>query len=561
MTAALHRLRPGRSDGGFVAVWFTVLLVVMLGICALAVDIVHGYQVKQHAQNAADAAALGGTVFLPGEPIEAESRAQALAGDNGFSNGSDGVTVSAVQQANPTQLEVSVTKVVETWFAKVLGFDSITVHATATADYDRPVAMGSPANTFGNQPDCSAPCTNVSGAESPQLWFNVAGPDSRKIQGDAILPTRCTDNPDNCSGENSDRDAAGYSYVIRNRGPGGSLTIDVFDPAFVHVGDRCGPDDGGSNLQQLHDNLSGTGWPDFERYQSGANEQWCTGDQYFDYGSPPNPPVPVTSYGVFYDPGTPWTSDDDVAQEGCDHTFAGFEGDLAARFLVEVADPSLEPTVTQYFRKWVTLCTIGSAQEGDYVLRVRTTAGSGHNRGAIRAARNGSLASADVSVSARGRMAIYANASGANTIFYLARVMPGAAGRSLAIKFFDTGDAAQAGTITILPPTDASVQGVGALMSFEGCTYTAPPGPSTGPPWGTATPTAPGCSVSGVHSSTWDGQWVEWNVPIPPGYSCAYTTPTGCWVRIRFQYPGGISVYDTTTWTASIGGNPVRLVE
>ncbi len=560
MRPAARRHRSAERDRGFVAVWFAMLLIVLLGICALAVDVVHAYQVKERAQNAADAAALGGTVFLPGNPVEAASRAQALAKNNGFQNGSGGVTVTAEQQANPTQLKVTVSKVVSTWFAKAIGFSAVTVHADSTADYDQPVAMGSPANTFGNQPDCSAPCTNVSGAQTPQLWFNAAGPGSRKIKGDAILSTYCADSPDNCSGGNSDHDPAGYSYAIRNDNAGGTLSVELFDPAFVHVGDNCDANNAGSQLQQLHDNLAAAAWPDFARYQSGSNEQWCTGDQYFGDDSGPNPPVPVTTYGVYYDPGTPWSAADDIAQPGCAQTFAGFRGDLAVRFPTEIATPALEPTVTQYFRKWVTLCTVGSAQEGDYVLRISTSAGSGHNRGAVRVRKNGSLGATDVSIAARGRMGIYANSTGASTVFYLARVMPGAAGRSLAIKFYDTGDAAQPGTITILPPTDATT-GAGALTSFSGCTYTPPPGNSAGPPWGTLVATGGGCSVSGVHSSGWNGQWIEWNVPIPADYSCAYSDATGCWVRIRFAYGSGVRVSDTTTWTASIGGNPVRLID
>jgi len=575
MTAGDLAQRGSAREVGFVAAWFVVLLMVLLGICALAVDIVHAYQIKERAQSAADAAALGGTVFLPANPTEAVDRALHLATNNGFRNGSEGVTVTAVQLANPTQLEVTVTKEVQTWFARAIGFSSMTVHADATADYDQPVAMGSPANTFGNQPDCRAPCTNVRGAEAPQLWFNLAGPGSRKIAGDAILSTLCSTEevggteiiPDNCATGNADHDAAGYSYAIRNVGDGGSLEVEVFDPAFVNVGDNCGDDDGGSRLKVLHDNLVAAGYSDAARYapnEPNAESEWCTGDVYYPGDAPSpggDPPVPVTSYGVYFDPGTPWSSDDDVAQQGCGRTFAGFEGDLNARFLTESADHSLEPTVTEYFRKWVSVCTITSAQRGDYVLRMWTNEGSGHNRGSIRVRKDGTLSSPDVSLAARGRMSIYANASGADTVFYLARVLPGAAGRSLAVRFFDTGDATLPGTVTILPPVDATAEGRGALASFSGCTYTPPPGSSHGPPWGAAVATAGGCSVSDVAYDPWNGQWVEWFVPIPSGYDCAYGSATGCWVRIRFQYQSGATVSDTTTWTASIDGNPVRLVE
>ena len=50
-------------------------------------------------------------------------------------------------------------------------------------------------------------------------------------------------------------------------------------------------------------------------------------------------------------------------------------------------------------------------------------------------------------------------------------------------------------------------------------------------------------------------------MPIPVGYSCDDTDPKGCWVRIEYDYGSGTTVEDTTTWTAAIEGDPVRLVE
>ena len=76
------------------------------------------------------------------------------------------------------------------------------------------------------------------------------------------------------------------------------------------------------------------------------------------------------------------------------------------------------------------------------------------------------------------------------------------------MSFFDVGDAAQAGALTILPPTDSNV---GA--SFPGCTYTPPPGNSTGPPWGTLQPTNAGCKITGVSSTNYNGQWIEFRIP------------------------------------------------
>ena len=76
------------------------------------------------------------------------------------------------------------------------------------------------------------------------------------------------------------------------------------------------------------------------------------------------------------------------------------------------------------------------------------------------------------------------------------------------------------------------------------------------------TPTAADCSVSGVSSAAgWNGQIIQWDVPIPMGYTCAFTVQTGCWLSLKFTFPSGTSVSDTTTWSATLDGNPVRIVQ
>ncbi len=148
-----------------------------------------------------------------------------------------------------------------------------------------------------------------------------------------------------------------------------------------------------------------------------------------------------------------------------------------------------------------------------------------------------------------GRIGIYANSPAANTTFYLARVLPGAQGRTLVLSFFDVGDAAQAGAITVLPPTDSNQGG-----AFAGCTFTAPPGNSTGPPWGAFQATSSGCKITNVSSANYNGQWIQVRIPIPSTYSCTYTDPLGCWLKVNFAFPA--AVQDTTTWTAQLTGRP-----
>jgi hypothetical protein len=44
-------------------------------------------------------------------------------------------------------------------------------------------------------------------------------------------------------------------------------------------------------------------------------------------------------------------------------------------------------------------------------------------------------------------------------------------------------------------------------------------------------------------------------VTLPSDYTCA----GDCWWKIHYNYPG--KTQDTTTWSARIEGNPLRIVE
>jgi Flp pilus assembly protein TadG len=553
-----RRRRIERDESGLVLVWMALFLMVLIGFAALAVDLGHGYFVAQRAQNAADAAALAGTVSLPGDFATASADALAVASANGFTDGVDGVTVLTQQQLQPTQLKVTIKQDLPTWFAKAIGFDHMTISRTATADYDQPVAMGSPSNTFGNQPDCVGTCS--SGDSTPQFWANVAGKASPKSNGDRFQASLCTSAADNCpsGGTNTDYNPDGYVYAVNNTSAGSTLTIDAFDPGFFNVGDTC-------NEASLAALFTATG---DARYQTGANGQYCTGDQYFDSGTDVSgvKHPPWTSYRVYEPDATPFTIADNVEITQCRADFPGFVGDLAAAYAAEASNGPLHTS----FRKWVNICTISGAAKGSYMVQVRTNVkadgspapdGGGHNRYSLRAGLNGSLSTGAVSIYGQERMAIYANAPGASTSFFLARITPGAAGRHLTLTFHDTGDADSPGTLQVLPPTDAKI-GITPISTFDNCQYTAPPGNATGPPFGTMIDTAPDCSVSGVsRNAGWDGQTVQWSVPIPVGYTCDFNQQIGCWLKLKFTFPSSASVSDTTTWSATLDGNPVRIVQ
>jgi hypothetical protein len=203
-------------------------------------------------------------------------------------------------------------------------------------------------------------------------------------------------------------------------------------------------------------------------------------------------------------------------------------------------------------------------QEGSYILQIRTNATAanptvynasvdtgGHNRFSIRAgfgdAGLQSVESSNLTLSARGRLPLFTNADGANAEFYLARVMPYDAGRTLRISLFDMGDVSGgAGTLQILPPAEYA-------STFSGCSFSRDGGGSLSVNAGT-------CKLSNVSASNgYQGKVVTIDVPIPGDYDCNEASGLGCWVKVLADFPGGVN--DVTTWSAAILGNPIRLVE
>jgi hypothetical protein len=541
---------------------------VILGFTAWSVDFWSWKREGARLQKAADAAALAGAVFMP-ENLNgvAFSTAVEVATKNGYTNGVGGVSVTVVQGQQPNQLKVSITENVQNIFGPVLGVDSTNVTKFGVAEYQRPVSMGSPINQFGNDPTVES--VSHGSTRYPDFWTNVFGPASNKVSGDAIQSTKCTSGVDNCSGSNSDYDPNGYFYGIDVQSSGSPLTVQAFDPEFAHVGDNCGDNNVGSNLKGasiLPANFN----PKFAvpdsatRYSPAADSPYCTGDMYYSEGADIVPWTTFTLRAPDLTPGNPTDNPVIDDADGCHPMdFPGYKGDLAAALTSTTPQAGAPALFVQYFRQWYTLCTIQNPIVGTYFLQVETNTkadgsaapyGGGANRLALRAGLGGDFQTGSVRIYGSGRIGIYANSPAANTTFYLARVLPGAQGRTLVLSFFDVGDADDAGALTVLPPTESNQDG-----QFAGCTYTAPPGNSTGPPWGAFQATDSGCKLTNVSKANYNGQWVQVRIPIPSTYTCDYTDPLGCWLKVNFAFPTGVS--DTTTWTAQLTGDPVRLIQ
>jgi Flp pilus assembly protein TadG len=568
-----------RDDRGIVAVLSAVLAPIIFGLCAFTVDCGNWYTTAGSVQRAADAAALAGVTYLPGNLSSAKSQALTTASNNGFSTG--GVTTVDPEPVpgQPSQLKVTITTVVNNTFGQLLGVSTTTIRRSAIATFQAPLPMGSPCNEFGNGPEPTVGATNPRSANcsaAGAFWANVGSPQAGKSYGDAYQDGNCASaasGTDFCtSSGNSEYSTDGYFYAIKLSQPVTNLTVQAFDPAFVSVGDLCSSNFGsGSSAaslakNQYNYNASAKQYrQDSALYATGQTSPYCTGDMLYSEqnNQPPDTTFTLrqpTAGSSLYDPTTfPVIS-------GCTQTYKGFNGDLytalnqykqtsgavqysgGAPVGAATGSGGYQDQVAKEFRQWNTLCTVpGTTPAGTYFVQVQTNApgdnplGDGHNRFALRAYGASTSDNSAIAISGLTDMAIYADLPSAHTSFYLTQVPPGAAGQVLQVRLFDIGDSSQPGTVQILPPADSG------MSTFSGCVGSGPTNGSLN-----------SCSIPA--NSSYNGKWETISVPIPPGYSCNLSAQTGCWITLSYDYGSG-QPSDTTSWQASLQGSPVRLIQ
>jgi len=142
-------------ERGQVLVLFVLSSFVIIGMVAVVIDVAWFWTNQQRMQRAADAGALAGAVFLPGNKTGAYAAARAEATKNGYTSGVNGVTVTPLQDSgNFRRLRVTINGPVEAYFARVFCVftsctEQVTSNVTGLAEFVLPVPMGSPQNYFG----------------------------------------------------------------------------------------------------------------------------------------------------------------------------------------------------------------------------------------------------------------------------------------------------------------------------------------------------------------------------------------------------------------------------
>lgn len=138
-----------KDENGFVIVTLALLLVVLCGFTALAVDVGVLYSARTQAQGAADAAALAGaTTFIlddnlsdqPGRAINNAKKVGAMNSTlkNSITEGEVAVNVDLANR----RVKVNIARVEPTFFAKILNFNSANVSVEAIAEAALDITTG-----------------------------------------------------------------------------------------------------------------------------------------------------------------------------------------------------------------------------------------------------------------------------------------------------------------------------------------------------------------------------------------------------------------------------------
>ncbi len=227
-----------------------------------------------------------------------------------------------------------------------------------------------------------------------------------------------------------------------------------------------------------------------------------------------------------------------------------------------VRDPYAE-AFTLGFRRWRTFCRVPAAEvkTGRYTLTVRTSGAglnneaAGNNSFSLRAAwldSAGARSYSNLRLSALENLPVFINLGGASSsTVYLTRLQSVHAGRTLRVELFDIGDTAS-GTVNvqIMPPAESGMASWGCsmkLVSADGV-FTPPSSNATN------------CSVSGLTRYNYNGAAIRFDIPIPATYTCDSSSATNCWTKVSMSFSGGQPT-DRTTWSATVLGDPLRLVK
>jgi len=512
MKKLFKRFKEG-GDRGAALVLIGSTMLLLMGMAAFGTDLAWFYLNSSRIQRAADAAALGGVVWLPGDEATSFASAHSIAIQNGYNDASAETVVNPERVSGElNQLRVTISDTVPTFFLKVFGFADQTITEVGTAEYIPPLKLGSPANKFGNDPGCYGSNPNCAG----NFWANIHGTRTDTRMGDAYS-SYCEngDGSNNSCDQNPMYRNTGYLYGLM---PGGSsVTLQTLDMAFHN--ESGGVSNGDQHRTGDHNNFCGGGG--------------CVGQ--------------TVTVNVYRPDPTPLDISDNTL--ACSETYAP----------QPQVDPDDDPPFTPGGNwTWDNVCggsiNTSSSPDGIWVVQIVANSNGGRTTDDANLGTSGedfsglnrySIRTNTGNIFALGDFSIFNNASGSTTAFHLAEVPGYYAGKTFVVEMYDTGESAANGTLQPVDPSGSVFDGGECRIYSRNITDTN---------WTLQNTLAAGNTCQEVVTpGEYNGRWLKFEMDIPATYSC-----TNCWWKMNYAYTSGVN--DTTTWRAYMIGNPIHLV-
>ena len=557
MKSSIRRQSKRRlNKRGHVLVWALIIMPIALGAAGFATDLGNWYLQIQRIQRAADAAALAGDPYLPGDFTNAKKAALEELKKNKLTPDEINGAVIQVAPGKPSALRVSVKRTVPNQFVSIIGGGKFaTFTRDATADHSDGLHLGNGSNVLGGyEPNDGSGTWGNPKAFSGGYYLQVSAPNAMKVDGDRFSSGTCSmkyyvpsaDYPTNdkyaplgitgCSGlTNTERNTQGYTYRVNILGKAGAgssqLVLQAYDPGFARAG--------GNRCTSKGEEFTAVGVPMWD------NGNGCTGESGY-----PGEGAWPTAYSVYSD------SKLTNSVSTC-NTYPGTFNASA-----DQGKPNFN-----WIHRWSTICTpfnVDLTKDATYFVNVRSlgSTGSGTNSFALRAGLSSSgspagvnvpLSQASLMIEGNVHMSMFNSISNANQEFSLTQISSDWAGRPIDFQFFDIGDSRvggkmQQGTMTLVDSFGNPVPGQ--------C-YLDPPGGGEQP--------INNCSAQiGGIDRHYQGQLVNFRWDVPSNFVCNKTSKLadgGCWVFIRIVYPNSVDVTDNSTWSLDQPDQPLRLIE
>ena len=279
--ARMERHRARR--GGAVLVYFSLALVLLLGVCAIVIDEGYWFYRQAEMQKATDAAAMAGAgALISGVEATADSRATSdalrYAKVNGFDGTQPRVTVTPYNDKVAKTFRVTISEPYPTFFGQVLGKKQINIVTTGTASYNRPSQVLIPI-TGGNY-----------GVNTGPINIGIYGPEQITNRGDLYSARYTTDSQGRIV-PNPVARADGYSFAVTVPPTFSSptATLQIYDADSMASGADATAD--------------GKVWD-----ENGKDQYGLVGNGFGKIGSNA---TTITRYALYSDNGTPFDPSDD----------------------------------------------------------------------------------------------------------------------------------------------------------------------------------------------------------------------------------------------------------